>query len=309
MRVVIAGGSGLIGSLLAGELIRDGHEVIVLTRDPLRTRLPEGVQTAEWDGRTSQGWSHWLEGAAAVVNLVGENLGSQRWTAERKRRIVSSRVEPGRAILEALRQTKSRPAVLIQGSAIGFYGQSGDRIVDESSPAGEDFLADVCKQWEASTEAVEELGIRRVVVRSAVVLARGNPAIEPMLLQMRLFMGGPLGSGRQWFPWIYWKDHVAAIRFLIQKEEARGPFNLIAPNHQTNAQFARELARAMGRPHWFPVPAFALRLIFGEMVVMVLSGQRAAPRRLLELGFQFQYPTAREALTDMLKRNQRPSFS
>lgn len=309
MHVVIAGGSGLIGSLLASELMQDGYEVIVLTRDPNRARLPQGVKIAVWDGRTPKGWSHWLEGAGAVVNLVGENLGGQRWTAERKRRIVSSRVEPGRAILEGLRQTTSRPAVLIQGSAIGYYGQSGDRVVDESSPAGEDFLADICRQWEASTQAVEELGIRRVVIRSAVVLARGNPAIEPMLLKMRLFMGGPLGSGQQWFPWIYWKDHVAAIRFLMQKEDAWGPFNLIAPNPQTNAQFSRELAHIMGRPYWLPVPAFALRWVFGEMAVMVLSGQRAIPRRLLELGFQFQYPTAREALKDMLKRNQRPSLS
>jgi uncharacterized protein (TIGR01777 family) len=300
MRVIITGGTGLVGRPLAAGLAEDGHEVIVLSRHPEGAgRLPAGVRAARWDGATAEGWGHLVEGAGAVVNLAGENLSAGRWTAERKARIVASRVNAGQAVVEAVKSAQQRPAVVVQSSAVGYYGPHGDEAVDESSPAGPDYLSRIALQWEASTQEVEGLGVRRAIIRTGVVLSRYGGALPRLLLPFRFFVGGTVGSGRQWFPWIHIVDEVRAIRFLIDRPEARGPFNLSAPNPVTYASLARTLGRVLHRPALVPVPGFALRLLFGEMATVLLEGQREVPAALLRLGFTFRYPELAPALRDL----------
>ena len=303
MRVIITGGTGLIGRALVADLLRDGHEVIVLSRRPdaYRERMPAGACLERWDGHTAAGWGHLVEGADAVINLAGENIAAGRWTAERKQRIRESRVNAGRAVTEAITAASHKPRVLVQASAVGYYGPRGDEEVDEDTPPGDDFLGRVAVEWEASTAAVEEQGVRRVVIRTGIVLTPEGGALGRMLLPFRLGLGGPFGSGRQWFPWIHIADEVGAIRFLIENEATRGPYNLTAPNPVRQKEFARALGRALRRPAFLPVPAFALRLLFGEMADALLTGQRAIPRRLLEAGYTFRFPTLETALRNLLQ--------
>jgi len=301
MRVIITGGTGLIGRALAADLTKDGHETIALSRQPERAAgLPAEARVERWDAQTAQGWGSLADGADALVNLAGENIAG-RWTAGRKRRIRESRLNAGRAVVQAVELASVKPRVVIQASGVGYYGPRGDEeSVEEESP-GSDFLGQLAIEWEASTAPVERIGVRRAVIRSGAVLSTEGGAFPPMLLQSRLFLGGPLGSGRQWLPWIHMADEVRGIRFLIENERAQGPFNLVAPNPLTNAEFNRVLGRVMRRPAFMPVPAFALRLLAGEMSTVLLDGQRAIPRRLLDLGFAFCFPNAEEALRDLLK--------
>jgi uncharacterized protein (TIGR01777 family) len=235
-----------------------------------------------------------------IVNLSGESLGAGPWTEQRKTRIISSRVEAGRAISAAFRQANPRPKVLIQASAVGFYGLHAAEPVTEESALGRGFLADVCRDWEASSQPVEELGVRRVVIRTGVVLSRDEGALQRLMLPFKLFAGGPLGSGRQGFPWIHPADEVAAIRYLMEKENSQGVYNLSAPEPLSNADFGGILAKVMRRPYWLPTPAFALRLLLGEMSTLVLEGTYMLPKRLQDLGFRFRYETAEPALWDLL---------
>jgi uncharacterized protein (TIGR01777 family) len=301
MRVIITGGTGLIGRPLAASLVSDHHQVIVLSRDPARVRgLPSAVQVVHWDGRSAAGWGQLVEGAGAIVNLAGENIGDERWTAARRQSIRESRTNAGQAVVEAVVAAAEKPGVVIQSSAVGYYGTHGDEKLSEETPAGHDFLAQVAVDWENSTAAVEAAGVRRVLIRTGVVLAREGGAFPRMLLPFRLFAGGPYGNGRQWFPWIHLADEVGAIRFLIENRAAHGPFNLSAPSPLTNRQFATVLGRVLHRPSLLPVPAFVFRLLFGEMATVILDGQRALPSRLLQLGYTFQYPTAAAALRNVL---------
>jgi uncharacterized protein (TIGR01777 family) len=301
MRIVITGGSGLIGRALAREMGSAGHEIVVLTRDPSRAgTLPPGTRAVQWDGKTARGWSSLLDEGTAIVHLAGDAIAEGRWTEEKKRRIRQSRVESGRAVMAAIQEAKSRPRVLLQGSAVGYYGACGDEVVEESHPAGNDFLAQVCVEWEASTAAAEALGVRRPVLRTGIVLSDQGGALPRMALPFRLMAGGPLGNGRQWFPWIHVADEVGAIRFLLEREDAGGPFNLSAPEPLTNRDFGRVLGRVLMRPSFAPAPGFALRLLLGEMADALLHGQRAVPRRLLDLGYVFRYREAVEALRNLL---------
>lgn len=303
MRVLILGGTGLIGRGLAASLAADGHEVVVLTRTPERQQRSSlhGVQVTGWDGRTSAGWSSLIDASTAIVNLAGENLAGARWTTERKRLLMNSRVEPGHAVVEAIRASAARPRVVIQASAIGYYGPNDAGDLSETSPAGNDFPARVCAEWEASTAELDGLGVRRAIVRTAIVLDRRMGALPRMMLPFRFFVGGPLGDGHQPFSWIHIQDEIAALRFLIETERASGPFNLTSPRPLTNAEFSRILGRVVHRPALIPTPAFALRLAFGEMASTLLTGQRVVPRRLLDLGFAFRFPDASEALSDIFK--------
>ena len=307
MRVIITGGTGLIGRALAESLAADGHEVVLLSRSPGNVvGLPDGVQAVYWDTRSLAGWGDLVDGAGAVINLAGASVAGKglldvRWTPARRRAILQSRVLTGQAVVEAIRAAKQRPPVLIQSSAVGYYGtQTGDQRLDESAAAANDFLAQVCADWESSTAAVKRLGVRRAVIRTGVVMSTQGGALPRQMLPFRLFAGGPLGSGQQWFPWIHIVDEVRAIRFLIDKEEAEGVFNLSAPEPVTNADFSDALGRAMGRPSWLPVPSFAFNLAFGEAAAVLLEGQRAVPAHLLELGFEFEFTDPEVALHDLL---------
>ena len=306
MRIIISGGSGLIGSELAKELHINGHELIILSRNPGRiTNPPNGMQVVSWDGKTSQGWGHLVEGTEVIINLAGENIAGEkffpvRWTIERKKSILKSRLDSGKAMIEAIRTAGSKPGLLVQSSAIGYYGPLNDEIVDENWPAGGDFLAKTCQAWEDSTAEVESLGVRRVTIRTGVVLSIEGGAFARLLLPFKLFAGGPLGSGKQYLSWIHMADQVGAIRFLIENPVAQGVYNLTAPQPVTNAVLARTIGQVMGRPSFIPVPAFVFRMLFGEVATVVVDGQRVLPNRLQQLGYNFQFKQIEEAVCNLL---------
>lgn len=302
MKVVITGGTGMIGSALARDLAADGHEVIVLTRSPEQYagRLPEGVQALGWDGRSAAGWGEQADGADAIVNLAGESLAAGRWTPERKKRIMESRTNAGTAVTDAVRNAKIKPKVVIQASAIGYYGIDSQRVYTESDESGDSFENRVVQAWERSSVDVQTWGVRWVAARIAVVLSTKGGALPRMLLPFRMFVGGPLGSGKQPFAWIHIDDLVKALRFLIDNPMAQGPINLASPERLTNAKFGKAIGRVMGRPAFVPAPAFAIRLLFGEMATVVLDGRWVSAENLLGSGFELKYPTAERALQAIL---------
>jgi len=303
-RVIITGGSGLIGQALAADLLKDGYEVIVLSRNAQRrgANLPSGMRFEQWDGTSAQGWGHLVEQGAAIVNLAGENIGERRWTETRKQAIIESRLRAGKAVSEAVAQARNKPGVVIQASAIGYYGAHTDEILTEKSPPVDDFMSRICQQWEPATAPVEQAGVRRVVVRSGVVLSRQGGAFPRMIMPFNFFAGGPLGSGKQWISWIHVRDEVAGLRFLIDNPNASGVYNLTSPYPLKNVDFERAIGGVMRRPAIIPTPAFAIRLLFGEMAITVLEGQRVVPERLEKEGFLFNYPRIEEALRDLLSK-------
>lgn len=302
MQIVVAGGTGTIGRRLVYHLLQQGHVVKVVSRQPFRpANLPAKIVFAQWDGKSAQGWGNLVEGADAVVNLAGAGIADEAWTEARKKEIEESRVNAGKAVVEAISATSVKPKVLIQSSAVGYYGvQNNDQVLTEDSPPANDFLGRTCQAWEASTAAVEALGVRRVIIRTGVVLDMQGGALPKMVLPFRFFAGGPIGSGRQWFPWIHYYDEVEAIRFLIQTEAASGPFNLTAPNPVRSSELAKAIGKVMKRPAFAPTPAFVFKTMFGEMSTVLLDGQQAVPKRLQELGYQFKFPQVEAALRDVL---------
>jgi uncharacterized protein (TIGR01777 family) len=300
LKIIIAGGTGFIGRALAARLSERGDDVVVLTRDPSHAnQLPPGVTAVTWDARTGNGWIEQIEENTAIVNLAGAGLADARWTGARKRELWNSRVDAGRAVAGAARLAAARPRVVVQASAVGYYGPSTGGLLTELAGPGSDFLARLCIAWEASSREVEAIGVRRVIVRTGLVLGRDGGALPRLLLPFRWFVGGPLGSGRQWVSWIHLADEVAAIIYLIDRDTASGPYNLAAPRPLTNADLARAIGRALGRPSIVPTPAVALRLWFGEMATVLLDGQQVMPKRLLEEGFSFQFAEIDRALADV----------
>lgn len=298
MNILIAGGSGFLGSHLAQSLVRDGHAVWVLTRTPQKKTMPTDVIPLFWDGHTVGEWGEKVNEMDAVVNLSGESLNHWPWSPRQQQRFWESRIRPGQALVEAIRQARRRPSVLIQASGINHYGRWGE-IATESTPPGDDFLARLTLDWEASTREVEKMGLRQVVMRLAVVLASSGGLFPIMSLPTRFLLGGRLGNGEQAVPWIHIKDAIGAMRFLLDHPTAQGPFNLVAPHAVSNAAFMRALAKTLHRPYWLPVPAILLRLVLGEMSVLILEGRHARPARLLELGYRFQFERLEEALADL----------
>ncbi len=301
MKVAISGGTGLIGRALAARLLGAGKSVVVLSRRPAAVKeLPAGAQVSAWDCRSAGQLLPLLDEVDAFVHLAGENIGAGRWTAERKERIRASRVASTVALVKAFETSQAPPSVLVQGSAVGFYGTEAEGAVDETAPAGDDFLAGVCREWEEAGAPVAELGVRRVIARTGVVFAAEDGALPRIVMPFRLFAGGPVGRGDQVLSWIHLEDEVGAIAHLVDDQGAEGAFNLTAPEPVTNRRLARVLGRVLGRPSFVPTPAFALRLALGEMSTLVLDGQRAVPARLIERGYEFRFPQLEPALRDLL---------
>ena len=291
MVIALSGSSGLIGSQLARSLEQQGHDVRPLVRRAART--PREIS---WNPVTAFIDTARLEGVNAVIHLAGENI-AQRWTAGVKRRVRDSRVNGTRLLASAIASVAARPAVMLSGSAIGIYGNRGDETLDENSVAGTDFLAAVCQEWEAATELASAAGTRVVHLRTGLVLSRQGGALAKLLPPFRLGVGGRLGTGRQWMSWIAIADYTAAVAFLLRNGSHAGAFNLVAPNPVTNSEFTRVLGAVLGRPARLVVPPFALRLAMGQMADDTLLGsQRVRPRRLLESGFGFSFPTIESAL-------------
>ena len=300
MKVLIAGGTGFMGGHLIKPLIADNHQVWVLSRHPDQTI--KGVQVIGWDGKTTTSWGQLMEEMDAVVNLSGLSLYAWPWTERKKQRFLDSRVEPGRALATAIKDAAHRPDVFVQISGINHYGLHGEGIADESTPPGDDYLAQLTVAWENATKPVEELGVRRVVCRTAVVLARDAVLMWLMALPVHLFVGGHFGSGKQALPWIHIDDQVGAIRFLMENPEASGPYNLIAPQPTSNAEFMRTLAKVLHRPYWFPYPKFLMRLVLGEMSVLITEGRFSKPERLFEIGYNIHFSELENALRDIFKK-------
>ena len=289
MKVVIAGGTGFLGQALAHAVTAAGGEVVILTRGSSRAAAGS-LRVVAWSPTGGSGsWAAELEDATAVVNLAGESIASRRWSDEHKRQILDSRVKATRALVAAVLAATRPPRTFISGSAVGYYGPRGDETVAEEQPAGTDFLAKVCQAWESEASSVENFA-RVVCVRTGLVLDRNGGALPQMLLPFKLGAGGPLGSGRQYWPWIHRDDWVALVRWTIDTSAVKGPVNATAPSPVTNAEFAKALGRAMHRPAFMPAPGFALRLAVGEMAdPLLLSGQRAIPAKAQRLGFVFRH--------------------
>ena len=300
MKVLIAGGTGFIGRHLIKSLTADSHQVRVLSRNP--NKLIKGAEVVKWDGQTTNGWGHLVEEIDAVVNLSGLSLYNWPWTASKKQRFLDSRVEPGRALATAIKSASHRPEVFIQISGINHYGLRGEGIADESTPPGDDYLSQLTVAWERATKSVEDVGVRHVICRTAVVLARDAILLRLMALPVRLFIGGPIGSGDQALPWIHIDDHIGAIRFLMENSKAKGPFNLIAPQTTTNAEFMRTLAKVLRRPYWFRTPTFLMRLVLGEMSLLVTEGRFSKPEHMFEIGYNMRYTDLEEALRNIFEK-------
>lgn len=302
MKIVIAGGSGFLGRPLADTLLHDGHEVIVLSRTP-DARVAPGARAAAWTPGGTGPWVSHIDGAGVVVNLAGESIGGRRWSAARKQRIDVSRIDATRSLVEAIGAAEVPPPVFVSGSAVGFYGPCGDEVVTEDSRPGNDFLAHVCRHWEAEAMAASTPRTRVVCVRSGLVLERDGGALPQMLPPFRFGVGGPVGSGRQYWPWIHRQDWIDLVLFALRTPSLSGPVNATAPAPVTNAEFARALGRALRRPALIPAPAPALRLLLGEMAgPLLLSGQRAVPARAERHGFTFRFREIDAALAALFQR-------
>jgi len=302
MRIVIAGGSGFLGSALTRALATSAQDVTILSRQtafaaPAQPR----VSFVSWrpDG-TAGPWAAAVDGADAVINLAGESIAAKRWSAQQKQKLRDSRLLATRSLTTAIRQTARPPATFISGSAVGYYGDRGDDTITEASAPGTDFLAGLAKDWEAAANEVAQL-TRVTLIRTGIVLDRRGGALPKMLPPFQMFVGGPLGSGRQYMPWIHKEDWVRLVSWIVTADGARGALNATSPSPVTNAEFSKALGRALKRPSLLPAPGFALRIALGEMAdALLLSGQRALPVRATDLGFSFKYSHIDEALDSVL---------
>jgi uncharacterized protein (TIGR01777 family) len=302
MKTIIAGATGLIGRRLTTSLLASGHSVTLLTTRAVDGRSDErtNFSIVRWDGESEGVWTEYLDEADAVINLSGHSLSSGRWTPERKKILVESRLKSTRAIVQAMRSTAQKPGTFINASAVGYYGPVESDVVSEKYPAGNDFLAQLCRRWEEEASVAASFGVRVVQIRSGVVLDQDGGVLKRFILPFSLFVGGPLGTGAQWFPWIHCDDESNAITFALQNPHLSGPVNLVSPKPVTMRDFARTLGKVLHRPSILKVPAFVLRVALGEMADMVLTGQRVIPEKLLEAGFEFTHPDLEEALSHLL---------
>jgi uncharacterized protein len=312
MKILIAGGSGYIGRRLSTSLVNDGHDVIVLTRGELRAFPPPlagegrggGLRYVTWDARSASGdWVKEMVGAGSVVNLAGASVGGGRWTRGRMAQLLSSRLDATSAIVQAIERTPPdrRPPVLINASGIDYYGDRGDETITEDGPPGDSFLARMSQQWETAAQKAEALGLRVVRMRTSMVFGRGAPAFNLLTLPVRLFVGGPLGSGRQWFTWIHIDDIVGLYRFGVENERLRGAVNAVATDVRRQVEVAKEVGRILHRPTWFPAPAPLLRVALGAMSELLLDGRKAVPEKATAAGYQFKFGGLPQAMEEALR--------
>jgi len=301
MKILVTGSTGLVGTALVSVLAKSGHTVCRLVRPQTKAKneMKDGFDVA-WNPTTGE-LGGAAVGAVAVVNLAGASIGEARWNAQRKAQLHASRVDTTRALVNALAKMNARPRVLVSASAIGVYGNRGDEVLTEESQLGDDFLAKLGKDWEAEAVKAEAIGIRVVLARFGIVLAKHGGALPQMMRPFQFFAGGKIGSGKQWMSWILLDDVVEILRFALEKGDVRGPINVISPQPVQNADFTKTLASVMHRPALFPAPAFALRLLLGEMAdALLLSSQRVLPQKLQKLGYQFQHSDLAGALAAIL---------
>ena len=312
MKVLIAGGSGFIGHHLVASLRKDGHELVVLTRGQPRAVPPtlagqgQGASPryVTWDPKKPDGvWSSELSSADAIVNLAGASIGRWPWTRQRMAELLSSRRSATAALVQALERAPAerRPAVLVSASGIDYYGDRGDEVITEDSRAGDSFLATLSAQWETEAQRAEPLGVRVVRIRTAMVFGREAVAFRLLTLPFRFFVGGPLGSGRQWFTWIHIDDIVGLYRLALENQQISGPLNAVAPDIRREGEIAKEIGRVLHRPALFPVPSFLLRLVLGREAQLLLHGRHAEPAKATKAGYRFHFGGLPQALEDVLR--------
>ncbi len=308
MKIAIVGATGFVGSRLVERLQTEGHQVIVLARSPERAKrvfpasaFPQ-VEIVGYTPAVLGDWQQALAGCDGVVNLAGTPIADERWTPERKQLILDSRQGTTRTLVAAIASVNPRPSVLVNASAIGYYGTSETATFEESSPPGTDFLAHVCQGWEEAAQRVKESGVRLVIMRLGIVVGNGG-AIAKILTPFRLFIGGPLGEGKQWFSWIHRDDLVSLILLALTRPDIEGVLNATSPHPVRMNELCQTLAAILQRPSWLPVPAFALELLLGDAAKVVLEGQQVLPTRTQQYGFQYQYPTIKAALEQVVMGN------
>ena len=307
MKVAIAGATGFVGSRLVEKLQAQGHQVLVLSRDAAKAKrvFPASaypnLEVVAYAPAESGAWQQSIAGCDAVVNLAGVPIAEERWTAARQQAILDSRKLTTAKLAEAIANANPRPSVLVSASAIGYYGTSETAEFEENSSAGDDFLAAVCKEWEAAAQPVKNAGTRLVILRLGIVLGMGG-ALAKMLPAFKLFAGGPIGTGKQWFSWIHRDDLVNLIVYALQNPQVEGVLNATAPNPVRMHELSETLGAVLQRPSWLPVPSFALELLLGDGAKVVLEGQQVLPKQTLASGFQYQYPTLKLALEEILSK-------
>lgn len=300
MKVAITGATGFVGSRLVEQLQAKGHDPLILTRNrEAALKVFPNLEVVTYTPCESGSWQEAISGCDAVVHLAGEPIAEKRWTAQQKQEILNSRQLSTQKIVEAMKKAKSKPGVLVNASAIGFYGTSETAIFDETSVNGDDFLAEVCQNWEAEAQKVKELGVRLVILRLGIVLGDGG-ALAKMIPPFKLFAGGPLGTGKQWFSWIHRDDLVNLIIEALTRSDLNGVLNATAPNPVRMSELCQTLGGVLKRPSWLPVPGFALEALLGEGAQVVLEGQQVLPKRAISYGFNYQYPTLKQALAEIV---------
>ena len=298
MRIVVTGATGFIGRALCNELAKE-HNVTALTRRPEKASVlfERPVDIIRWNLKDTNGWERSLNGSDAIVNLAGTNLASGRWSKKFEAEILDSRIQASKVLIQAIKNSKVKPKSIITASAIGFYGNRADEKLDEESRGGLGFLAGVAQKIEDHSREFENLGLRSVVIRTGIVLGSSGGALPKMIMPFKLYLGGYWGSGGQWMSWISLADEVAAIKFLIENSNLYGAFNLISPEPMRNRQLFQILAKVLKKPCWLPIPAFILKIIFGEIAdELFLASQRVYPDKLIDAGFEFKYPELKKVL-------------
>jgi hypothetical protein len=301
-KVIITGASGLIGKQLFKELLNSGDEITIFARDPAsaKQKLPGAKDYVKWDYLELDPWQKMVDGKNAIIHLAGANISGKRWTEKYKKEILESRIISTQNLIKAIGNSNNKPECFIISSAVGYYGDAGNETLTEASPSGNDFLSKVCTKWELESHKVDELGIRRVNVRTGVVISADGGALKKMLLPFKFFVGGPLGNGKQWFPWLHIDDIIRIYLFALDNPNIQGPLNAVSPGLITMKNFAENIGEVLHRPSIFSVPNIILKIIIGETAEPILASQRVIPEKLLQSGFKFKFENIENALTDLL---------